>query len=121
MIAIPTVSNPVAAAATPGDLRQTNRWKRMVAHAMQHADDFVVQFEYRDRKGKWSRRVVSPIRFLSGGAMLGLCLCREEPRQFQLEYCRNLVLRFAHEILMPVPLVRLDEPAGVAQAAAGSE
>jgi len=107
MIAIPQpeISRPEA--------RELNRWKRMLAYAMQHSDDLLVEFEYRDRKGKWSRRIVSPIRFSGGTAILGLCLSREEPRQFQIEYCRNLVLRFAHEYVMPVPMVQLDPPPAV--------
>ncbi len=108
---------PTTQEFTKPDLRELNRWKRMLAWAMQHSDDLLVEFEYRDRKGKWSRRVVSPIRFLAKDAFLALCLSREEPRQFQIEYCRNLLLRFAHEYVMPVPMVQLDAPPPVSQPA----
>lgn len=112
MIAIPTHLPEIA----KPDLRELDRWKRMLAWAMRHSDDLLVEFEYRDRKGKWSRRVVSPIRFLAKDAFMGLCLSREEPRQFQIEYCRNLILRFAHEYVMPVPMVQLDTPPAISAA-----
>lgn len=72
--------------------------------AMHSPDDYVVSLEYLDSKGAATRRVVSPIRFLSGGRFLGLCLCREEPRQFYMNRCRNVRLCRASDFVMPVPV-----------------
>ena len=74
----------------------------ILSRAMQASDDFVVSLEYLDSKGKTTKRIVSPIRYLPGGRFLGLCLCREEPRQFYLNRCRNIQLRRAEEFVMPV-------------------
>lgn len=72
--------------------------------AIQDSDNLVVEFEYVDAKGEVTRRVVSPIRFLGGQRFLGLCLSREEPRQFYLDRCSDLKIRAAHEFLMPVAI-----------------
>ncbi|WP_237607388.1 WYL domain-containing protein [Roseimaritima sediminicola] len=79
--------------------------RRMVLQAASRADDLVIQFDYRNAKGETMRRVVSPIRFMAGDRFLGLCLCREEPRQFYLDRCRNARLLSAAEVLMPVEMV----------------
>jgi predicted DNA-binding transcriptional regulator YafY len=76
----------------------------MLSRAMQAPDDLVVALEYVDSKGISTQRIVSPIRFLAGGRFLGLCLCREEPRQFYLNRCKNVQLRRAEEFVMPVAL-----------------
>jgi predicted DNA-binding transcriptional regulator YafY len=49
-----------------------------------------------------THRVVSPIRFLGRDRFLGLCLSREEPRQFYLDRCQNVRLAMAANFLMPV-------------------
>ena len=72
--------------------------------AMQDSDRFVVQMEYCDKSGKRTRRIVSPIRFVGRDRFLGLCLCREEPRQFYLSRCEDVRLIPAAEVLMPVPM-----------------
>lgn len=78
--------------------------RNQIFKAIQDSDHLVVEFDYRDQKGQITRRVVSPIRFLGGNRFLGLCLSREEPRQFRLDQCSNLSLRNSHEYLMPVPI-----------------
>lgn len=80
--------------------------RQILRQAMQQPDDLVIQLDYTDSKGVESRRVVSPIRFLSQDRFLALCLCREEPRQFYLDRCRNARLEPATDVLMPVPLSR---------------
>ena len=75
-----------------------------ISEAMRDSDRFVVEFFYTDSKGEQTRRIVSPIRFMPNGRFLGLCLSREEPRQFYLARCQQLQLRRAEEFLMPVPL-----------------
>lgn len=79
--------------------------QNFIARAMQAPDDLVIQLEYVDSKGKKSLRIVSPIRFLSSGRFLALCLCRCEPRQFHLERCSNIELKPAANYVMPVELM----------------
>ncbi len=76
--------------------------KLLIARAMQQSDDLVVVFDYLDAKGNPSRRVVSPYRYLGDSHFLGLCLTREEPRQFQISRCRNLKIDLASNYVMPV-------------------
>ena len=78
--------------------------KQLIGNAMRNSDELVVEFEYSDAKGIRTRRVVSPIRFLGANRFLGLCLCREEPRQFYLERCQNVCLKRANDYLMPVSI-----------------
>lgn len=78
--------------------------RNLIRRAIMQSDDLVVVFDYRDSKGVESRRVVSPIRFASADRFLALCLCREEPRQFYLERCRNVKLDLAANYLMPVAM-----------------
>lgn len=71
---------------------------------MQCHDDWVIEFTYQDSKGNQSKRVVSPIRFLGGDRFLGLCLSREEPRQFRLDRCDHVTLKPAWDYVMPVAI-----------------
>ena len=75
-----------------------------IRSAMQNSDELVIQMDYQDSKGGKTNRVVSPIRFLAPGRFLALCLCREEPRQFYLERCKNVRLRPACDVVMPVAM-----------------
>jgi predicted DNA-binding transcriptional regulator YafY len=78
--------------------------RQVLNRAMQQADQLVVCMDYVDSKGTKTTRVVSPIRFLGKDRFLGLCLCRCEPRQFQMTRCRNIELKSANDYVMPVPL-----------------
>ena len=78
--------------------------KAMIAH-----DDYVVEMKYRDRKGKMTSRVVSPIRFMGKDRFLALCLCREEPRMFCMDFCEEVRLQPAWDYVMPVKM--MDEEA----------
>jgi predicted DNA-binding transcriptional regulator YafY len=78
--------------------------RQLIHTAMQQSDDLVVVFDYVDARGASTRRVASPIRFMGTDRFLALCLCREEPRQFALEKCRNLRLELAANYLMPVAI-----------------
>jgi predicted DNA-binding transcriptional regulator YafY len=84
--------------------REQQRLRHMLRQAMQNCDELVVEFDYEDAKGNSSRRVVSPIRFVGADRMLGLCLSREEPRQFCLSRCRGVSVRAANDYVMPVPM-----------------
>ena len=75
-----------------------------IHQAMRASDDFVVRLVYRDRTGTVTQRIVSPIRFLDSKTMLALCLCRESPRQFELERCSHVELVHAYDVLMPVEI-----------------
>lgn len=79
--------------------------KRILRRAMQDSDNYVIEMDYCDVNGKRTRRAVSPIRFVGSERFLGLCLCREAPRQFQLSRCENVRLIPASEVLMPMPLL----------------
>jgi predicted DNA-binding transcriptional regulator YafY len=71
---------------------------------MQDPEKWVISLEYVDSKGVVTKRLVSPIRFLSSRRFLALCLCREEPRQFYLERCQNVELTPADQVMMPVAM-----------------
>ena len=81
--------------------------RNLLSKAMTMSDDWVVEFCYQDSKGNESVRVVSPVRFLGSDRFLGLCLSREEPRQFYLSRCTHLKIRPAHDYVMPVPIRQL--------------
>ena len=83
--------------------------KTTLRRAMQDSDNYVIEMDYADADGNRTHRVVSPIRFVGGQRFLGLCLCREEPRQFQLSRCENIRLLPAAEVLMPVPMQTVGE------------
>ncbi len=83
------------------------RMRKILRQSMENVDGLVVQFAYRDADGKLTQRVVSPIRFLAGDRFLGLCLCREEPRQFYLGRCQDMQLKCAADYVMPVPICTL--------------
>lgn len=92
----------------------------ILRRAMQDSDKFVIEMDYADAKGNRTHRVVSPIRFMGSYRFLGLCLCREQPRQFQLSRCKNIRLVPAETVLMPIPLqsVPLQTPVAASMAAA---
>jgi hypothetical protein len=46
----------------------------------------------------------SLIRFLGWDRFMGLCLSREEPRQFYLDRCQNVRSAPAADFLMPVAM-----------------
>ena len=77
---------------------------RILRRAMQDSDHYVVELDYADAKGERTHRVISPIRFVGRDRVLGLCLCREAPRQFYLSRCENVRLKPAEEVLMPMPI-----------------
>jgi predicted DNA-binding transcriptional regulator YafY len=76
--------------------------KSLLSRVIQQSDDLVIVFDYQDAKGAVSRRVVSPYRLLGETHFLGLCLTREEPRQFQMSRCRNVRIDLAMNYVMPV-------------------
>ncbi|MEZ6094044.1 MAG: hypothetical protein R3C03_07360 [Pirellulaceae bacterium] len=99
-------ANASEAASKVTQSRLALRMRRDMTRAMQDSDHWVVHFDYCDSKGEKSHRVVSPIRFVGADRMLGLCLSREEPRQFYLSRCENVAILPAEDVLMPVPLMK---------------
>lgn len=77
---------------------------QILRQAMRDSDKYVIEMDYADANGNRTHRVVSPIRFMGSYRFLGLCLCREQPRQFQLSRCKNIRLVAAANVLMPVPM-----------------
>jgi predicted DNA-binding transcriptional regulator YafY len=93
--------NPtIEANTTSGD----SAVKEKIQKSIQNYDELVVTFRYVDSKGNGSQRVVSPIRWIGNGKFLGLCLSREEPRQFLMKRCQQLELKPAWDYVMPVPM-----------------
>jgi predicted DNA-binding transcriptional regulator YafY len=82
--------------------------RSLISRAMQQSDDLVLVFDYVDAKGVATRRVVSPIRFAGSDRFLGLCLSREEPRQFYLARCKNLRIDLSTNYLMPVEMLPVE-------------
>lgn len=88
--------------------------KNVLRRAMIDSETFVVEMVYSDSKGNRTRRIVSPIRFVGADRFLGLCLCREEPRQFYLNRCEEVRLIPAAEVIMPMPMETITASAPVA-------
>lgn len=88
-------------------MQDTNKVKSLIRRAMMQQDDLVLVFEYVDSRGCSTRRVVSPIRVQGEDRFLGLCLSREEPRQFYLDRCSNLRVDSAANYVMPVELLSI--------------
>lgn len=78
--------------------------KALIQRSMTSHDDLVIEFSYKDSKGKMTRRVASPIRFVGGNRFLALCLSREAPRQFYLDRCGEMSLKPACDYVMPVAI-----------------
>jgi predicted DNA-binding transcriptional regulator YafY len=87
--------------------KMTGKLQYMLRRAMGDPDHVVVVLEYEDKLGHRTRRVVSPIRFTGSNSFLALCLCREEPRRFDIDRCSNFQLAPAHQFAMPVPVIEM--------------
>lgn len=83
----------------------TGPMERALGRAMQDPDGWAVKLRYEDKTGRVTDRLVSPIRFVGDRAFLALCLCREEPRRFELARCKAFRLVRAEEVLMPAEIV----------------
>jgi predicted DNA-binding transcriptional regulator YafY len=76
----------------------------MVRRVIMQSETLVIWFRYRDSKGKETMRVVSPYRVFNETRFSGLCLLREEARQFDLRRCDELRIGLAADIVMPVEI-----------------
>lgn len=77
---------------------------QILHQAMVAPEDFAVRLRYRSQNGELTERVISPIKMADSRSLLALCLCRENPRRFDLDRCSHIELVHAHEILMPMEL-----------------
>jgi predicted DNA-binding transcriptional regulator YafY len=102
--AVIPLGSPTFAVRKPGSTVGGNEMKSTLRRAMTDSDRYVIEMDYADADGRRTHRVVSPIRFVGDYRFLGLCLCREAPRQFHLSRCENVRLVPASDILMPVPI-----------------
>lgn len=109
MLTLDPVCPSATVAIAPRRQRKPLTAEQILRTAMLDCDQWVVELEYADSKGKRTRRTVSPIRFSGSDRFLGLCLCREQPRQFYLNRCCNLRLIRSEDVIMPVEMVQIDE------------
>jgi predicted DNA-binding transcriptional regulator YafY len=78
------------------------RKRAMVCRVIQRSDTLILWFRYRDAKGNESKRAVSPYQLIGEHRFRGLCLVREEPRQFDLRRCEDLRIGLSSDVLMPI-------------------
>lgn len=78
------------------------RKRSMVARVIQRSETLVLWFRYRDAKGNETKRAVSPYQLLGDHRFQGLCLVREEARQFDLRRCKDLQIGLSSDVLMPI-------------------
>jgi hypothetical protein len=86
---------------------------QMLSRAMHNPDEWVIRLRYVGKDGVTTERVVSPIKMVGPTSLLALCLCREEPRRFELGRCSHIELLDANDVLMPVA-IRIIPPVAVA-------
>ncbi len=89
---------------------QPDRRLSVIRSAMNDTDRWALKIAYADSKGQVTVRVVSPIRMVGSYRLLALCLCREEPRMFQLSGCLAVQRIEAASVIAPVPIEVLSTP-----------
>jgi hypothetical protein len=99
-------------AVTNGAVRRPTV-NQMLSRAMHNPDEWVIRLRYVGKDGLTTERVVSPIKMVGPTSLLALCLCREEPRRFELGRCSHIELVDANDVLMPVA-IRIIPPVAVA-------
>lgn len=92
----------VSPAALGGARRLT--FNQILSRAMHNPDEWVIRLRYVGKNGVTTERVVSPIKMVGPTSLLALCLCREEPRRFELGRCSHIELLNANDVLMPVEI-----------------
>ena len=85
--------------AQPTEVLKANKFKRQIQKAIQNPDDYAIHFIYVT-DDKVSIRAVSPYRW-NGNSFLGLCLSKENHRQFRLDRIHKLRLVKSSEVVMP--------------------
>jgi predicted DNA-binding transcriptional regulator YafY len=79
-------------------------FNQILSRAMHNPDEWVIRLRYVGKNGVTTERVVSPIKMVGPTSLLALCLCREEPRRFELGRCSHIELLNANDVLMPVEI-----------------
>ena len=102
----PTNSVSKSVAVSPAALGGARRltFNQILSGAMHNPDEWVIRLRYVGKNGVTTERVVSPIKMVGPTSLLALCLCREEPRRFELGRCSHIELLNANDVLMPVEI-----------------
>ncbi len=102
----PTNSVSKSVAVSPAALGGARRltFNQILSRAMHNPDEWVIRLRYVGKNGVTTERVVSPIKMVGPTSLLALCLCREEPRRFELGRCSHIELLNANDVLMPVEI-----------------
>lgn len=75
--------------------------RQKLARAIRDPDRWVCRIVYQDRSGKFTARVISPVRFTSNErSVVALCLGREEHRHFIVSGIKSIALVNANTVLM---------------------
>ena len=107
------VTKPVSVSAVTNGAVRRLTVNQMLSRAMHNPDEWVIRLRYVGKDGVTTERVVSPIKMVGPTSLLALCLCREEPRRFELGRCSHIELVDANDVLMPVA-IRVIPPVAVA-------
>jgi len=107
------VTKPVSVSPVTNGAVRRPTVNQMLSRAMHNPDEWVIRLRYVGKDGVTTERVVSPIKMVGPTSLLALCLCREEPRRFELGRCSHIELVDANDVLMPVA-IRIIPPVAVA-------
>jgi len=107
------VTKPVSVSAETNGAVRRPTVNQMLYRAMHNPDEWVIRLRYAGKDGVTTERVVSPIKMVGPTSLLALCLCREEPRRFELGRCSHVELLDANDVLMPIA-IRVIPPVDVA-------
>ncbi len=94
-----TSFEPTANGSKSAESPKANQFKRQIQKAIQSPDDYAIHFIYVT-DDKVSIRAVSPYRW-NGNSFFGLCLSKENHRQFRLDRIHKLRLVKSSEVVMP--------------------
>ena len=99
-----SVSKSVAVSSAIQGVARRLTFNQILSRAMHNPDEWVIRLRYVGKNGVTTERVVSPIKMVGPTSLLALCLCREEPRRFELGRCSHIELLNANDVLMPVEI-----------------
>ena len=99
-----SVSKSVAVSPASQGVARRLTFNQILSRAMHNPDEWVIRLRYVGKNGVTTERVVSPIKMVGPTSLLALCLCREEPRRFELGRCSHIELLNANDVLMPVEI-----------------
>ncbi len=82
--------------------------KEKLIQSMSEPDEFVISMVYEAKDGSRTKRTVSPIKMFNSHSFVALCLCRQEPRIFQISGCSEVELVGSSDVLMPIEIQNLN-------------